>query len=145
LATGLRRFSEVSKIWQAVPYDQLAVVITRDDALNAVLKDFTLISPELRLSGGGRATHVAGRPLLEEALAMELKLRARGHHGELLKYLGVLESSADELGYSACTLPVKWEGRWATPTRSELNRTLANLALEKSGASDLLNKLLGGK
>lgn len=137
--------SEVTKIWQAVAYDQLSVVISRDASLNTVLKDFTLISPELRLTGGGRATHVAGLPLLEEALAMEFKLRARGHHGDVLKYLGVLEATTDELGYATCTLPVKVAGTIGSPDTSELSRALASVAIEKSGASDLLNKLLGGK
>lgn len=136
--------SEVTKIWQAVAYDQLSVVVTRDAALNTVLKDFTLISPELRLTGGGQATHVKGKPLLDEAVAMEFKLRARGHHGDLLKYLGVLDAAADELGYAACTLPMKVTGTIGSPDTSELNRALTALALEKSGATDLLNKLLGG-
>ena len=94
--------------------------------------------------GSGRAVHVAGRPLLEETLAMDFKLRARGHHGDVLKYLGVLETTTDELGYAACTLPVKVGGTIGQPDTSELNRALAALALEKSGATDLLNKLLGG-
>ena len=145
IGSRAQALSEVAKIWQAVAYDQLSVVISRDESLNTVLKDFTLISPELRLTGGGRATHVAGRPLLEEALAMEFKLRARGHHGDVLKYLGVLEATTDELGYAACTLPVKVGGTIGSPDTSELNRALANLALEKSGATDLLNKLLGGR
>lgn len=137
--------SEVTKIWQAVAYDQLGVAISRDESLNTVLKDFTLISPELRLTGAGRVTHVAGRPLLTDALAMEFKLRARGHHGDVLKYLGVLESATDELGYAGCTLPIKVGGTIESPDTTELNRALASLALDKSGATDLLNKLLGGK
>ena len=147
LGTRAQALAEVAKIWQTVTYDQLSVVLTRDAALNTVLKDLTLISPELRLTGGGEAKHVAGRPLLEETLAMEFKLRARGRHGELLKYLGALESTADELGYSACTLPIKIGGTLGQPDTGELNNALAGLAFEKSGvkdkASDLLNKLFG--
>jgi hypothetical protein len=125
------------------------VVLSRDAALNTVLKDFTLISPELRLTGGGQATHQAGVALLEEALAVEFKLRARGHTGDLLKYLGKLEAQTDELGYSACTLPLRVGGTIGKPDTSELSDALTSLALEKSGvkdkASDLLNKLFGGK
>ena len=148
IGTRAQALAEVAKIWQAVNYDQLSVVVTRDANLNTVLKDFTLISPELRLTGGGQATHVKDRPLLDEAVAMEFKLRARGHHGELLKYLGVLEATTDELGYAACTLPLKVTGTIGKPDTSELNSKLTALALEKSGvtekASDLFNKLLGG-
>ena len=65
-----------------------------------------------------------------------------------MKYLGALEPQADDLGYAACTVPLKISGTLAQPDPSELNRRLAALALEKSGvtdkASELFNKLLGG-
>lgn len=140
--------TEVSRTLAAISYDQLNVVFSRDAALNTVLKDFTLISPELRLSGAGQATHRPGAGLLADALAMEFTLRTRGRAAELLKYLGALESQADDLGYAACTVPLKISGTLAQPDPSEVNRQLAALALEKSGvtdkASELFNKLLGG-
>ncbi len=139
--------AEVSKMLAAISYDQLNVALTRDAGLNTVLKDFTLIAPEMRLTGGGQATHKAGTPLLEETLAMEFRLRARGHTGDLLKYLGKLEPQADELGYAACTLPLKVAGTLGKPDTSELNGALASIAVEKSGVKDkageLLNKLFG--
>lgn len=144
IANKAQAVAAVAKFWQAIPYDQLSVVLTRDAALNTVLKDFSLISPEVRLAGSGRATHAAGAPLLDEALAMEFKLRARGHHGDLLKYLGALDAQPDELGYAGCTLPLRVKGTLGQPDTSELNHALATLALEKTGASDLFNKLLGG-
>ena len=136
--------AEVSKLLKAIQYDQLNVVLARDPALNTVLKDFTLIAPEMRLTGGGQATHKPGAPLLDEALAAEFKLRARGHTGDLLKYLGALDATADELGYAACTLPLKVGGTIGRPDTSELNNKLTTLAIEKSGALDLLNKLIPG-
>ena len=148
VANKAQAVAEISKTLAAIPYDQLNVVFTRDAALNTVLKDFTLISPELRLSGGGQATHRPGAALLGESLAMEFKLRARGRTAELLKYLGALEAQPDDLGYAACTLPLKISGTLGRPDTGELNRRLAALALEKSGvtdkASELFNKLLGG-
>lgn len=149
ITSTAKAVAEVSKMLAAIPYDQLSVVLSRDAALNTVLKDFTLISPEMRLTGGGQATHQAGVALLEEALAVEFKLRARGHTGDLLKYLGKLEAQTDELGYAACTLPLRVGGTIGKPDTSELSDALTSLALEKSGvkdkASDLLNKLFGGK
>ncbi len=136
--------AELTKIWQAINYDQLGVVIARDADLNTVLKDFTLISPELRLTGGGRATHVKAKPMLDEEIAMEFKLRARGHHGELLKYLGALDATTDELGYAACTLPIKVTGTLGKPDTSELNNALTAMAIEKSGVKDKAGELLKG-
>ncbi|MBI4625536.1 MAG: hypothetical protein HY736_20230 [Verrucomicrobia bacterium] len=148
IANRAQVVSELVNYWKAIPYDQLSVTISRDAALNTTLKDFTLISPEVRLSGGGHATHRAGAALLDDALAMEFKLGARGRHGELLKYLGVLAAQPDELGYAACTLPLRISGTLGKPDTSELNHKLAAIALEKSGvtdkAADLFNKLLGG-
>lgn len=140
--------AEFAKMLEAIPYDQLNVVLTRDAALNTVLKDFTLIAPELRLAGGGQVTYRPGAGLLEQPLAMEFKLRARGHTADLMKYLGALDTQADDLGYATCTLPLKVSGSLGQPDTTELNQRLAALALEKSGvtekASELFNKLLGG-
>jgi hypothetical protein len=144
IANKAQAVSELSKALASIPYDQLNVTIARDDSLTTVLKDFALISPELRLSGGGQAAVQPGASLLDGPLTMEFKLRARGHAAHLFKYLGVLESEPDELGYFACNLPLRVGGTIRAPDTSEINRTLTNLALEKSGASDLLNKLLGG-
>lgn len=150
ITSTAKAVTEVSKMFAAIPYDQLSVVVTRDAALNTVLKDFTLISPEMRLTGGGQTKHQAGAPLLDETLAMEFKLRARGYTAELFKKLGKLEPQSDELGYAACTLPLKVGGTLGRPDTSELSNELASLAVEKSGmldkAGDLLKGLIpGGK
>lgn len=139
--------AELTKFWQAISYDQLSIVLSRDASLNTVLKNFTLIAPEIRLTGAGEAIHQPGAAFLDEALSMELKLRARGHHADLLKYIGVIDAQPDALGYLGCTLPLKISGTLGKPDTSELKRALENIILEKTGvtdkASDLLNKLLG--
>ena len=80
-------------------------------------------------------------------MEMEFKLRVRGHTADLMKYLGVLEPELDDLGYGACTLPLKIFGTLGQPDATELSRALTSLAMEKSGvgdrASELFNKLLG--
>lgn len=136
--------AELSKALAAIPYDQLNVVLARDESLATILRDFTLIAPELRLSGVGEAKTGADRSFLNSALAMEFKLSARGRTADLLGYLGALENGTDELGYTRSNLPLKVAGTLAAPDTGELNRALANLALEKSGANELLNRLLGG-
>lgn len=148
VANKAQAIAELANYWKAIPYDQLSVTLSRDAARNATLKNFTLISPEIRLSGQGQARHRTGASLLDDELGMEFKLRARGHHAELLKYVGVLEEPADELGYAACALPLKVTGTLGKPDTTELNEKLAALALEKSGVGDkafeLLNRLRGG-
>lgn len=151
--TGKKDYSDVASKAQAVaelakglnplPFDQLSVMLSRDAARNTTLKDFTLISPEIRLTGGGRMTHAEGRAaILDDSLAMEFQLRARGRQGDLLKYLGMIEPQVDNLGYAACTLPLKVGGTLRAPDTSELNQRLVALALEKSGVGEKANELL---
>lgn len=147
IANRAQAVAELTKSFNPIAYDQLNVVLVRDGALHTMLKDFTLISPELRLSGAGVVALRPGVSLLEQSLTMEFKLSARGRQGELLKYLGALEARPDELGYVACTLPLKISGTIGQPDTRELNRGLAQLALEKAGvtekASGLINRLIG--
>jgi hypothetical protein len=149
VANKAEAVAELARGLNPIPYDQLSVSVSRDAALNTTLRDFTLISPEVRLTGNGTALHKPGSCLLEDSLAMEFTLRARGRQGELLKYLGALEPQTDDLGYAACTVPLKIEGTLGKPDTSELNTKLTALAIEKSGfgdkAAEFLNKIRGGK
>lgn len=139
--------AELTTLLRAINYDQLSVVAARDPSLNTTLKDFTLISPEIRLVGGGTITHKPQTEVLNDSLAMEFKLRARGHVADLLKYLGALDAQADDLGYMGCTIPFRVKGTLSKPDTSEINQALVSLALEKSGvvekAGDLFKGLLG--
>lgn len=139
--------AELARGWNRISFDQLSVVVSRDAAMNTTVKNFTLISPELRLSGSGTALRrAAGRPI-DESLVMEYSLRARGRQAELLKFLGVMDAHPDDLGYAACTVPLRVAGTLGKPDPGELNTKLAALALEKPGltdkAADFLNKLRG--
>lgn len=142
-AGNAQAVAEVARMLSAIRYDQLNVDLVRDDALNTALRNFTLIAPEIRLEGTGRLTDTGAGDFLQQALAMEFNLKARGHTGDALRYLHLVAPEADELGYLACTLPLRVSGTLAAPDTSEVRSALAGLALEKSGATDLLNRLLG--
>jgi hypothetical protein len=148
VASRAQAVAEFSSGLGTITFDQLSVVLTRDAALNTTLRDFALIAPEFRLTGSGTVLHRPGSTLLEDSLAMEFRLRARGRQGELLKYLGLLEPMADDLGYAACPLPIRVGGTIGQPDASDLNSRLAALALEKSGvtekAGELINRIIGG-
>lgn len=132
--------SDIAKALAEIPFDQLNVTAMRGDDLNLVLKDFTLISPEVRLTGGGDIKHVEGTALLQQPLSVQLNLGARGKLADLLKRAGLLEAKQDNLGYAAFITPIKVAGTLAKTDTSELKKTLLNSALEKSG---LLDSLLG--
>lgn len=143
--------NELAKALSAIAYDQLNIVATRDDALNANVKQFALISPEFRITGHGQTIHAAGQPIREDQIALELQLRARGRAADLMKYLGVLDPKPDDLGYSACTIPIKVTGTVANLDARDFSNRLIALAVEKTGileragarALDWINRLRG--
>jgi hypothetical protein len=103
-----------------------------------------LIAPETRIGGSGRLTHRDGLSLLAQPLSMDFRLRAQGHEAELLKYLGALDpKNPDDLGYLPCTIPIHIGGTLAKPDQAQFDAVLAKLAVERSGAGELLDKLLG--
>jgi hypothetical protein len=133
-----------AKLLSPIQYDQMSIVLVRDESLDTALKDFTLITPETRLGGAGRLSNREGLSILAQPLSMDFKLRARGHEAELLKYLGALDpKKPDDLGYLPCTVPIHIGGTLAKPDQGPFDAALAKLAIERSGAGDLLNKLLG--
>ncbi|MBL9187386.1 MAG: hypothetical protein JNK23_07915 [Opitutaceae bacterium] len=140
--------AEFVRAMHPLAYDQLNVRVRRDAALNMALDDFALIAPEVRLTGAGTARHRTGDDILNDELAMEFRLRARGRAAELLKYLGLLEGEPDPLGYTACAVPFAVGGTIGQPDAGDLNRRFSMLAVEKSGvtdkASEFFNKLIGG-
>lgn len=141
--------SELAKGLSAIAYDQLSLVLARDAQLNAQLKEFSLISPEVRLTGSGKVEHRPGGGLLASPVAMEFNLRAQGRAGSLLRYLGLLDAQADDLGYAACTVPITIAGTLGSVDASEASRRLVAAAFEKAGfidkAADWLSKQRSGK
>jgi hypothetical protein len=128
----------------SIQYDQMSIVLSRDASLDTALRDFTLIAPEIRMSGSGRLSSREGVAIPAQPLSMDFKLRTRGHGADLLKYLGALDpKKPDDLGYLPCTVPIHIGGTLAKPDHSQLDAALAKLAVERSGAGDLLNRLLG--
>jgi len=135
--------TEVAGRISTIPYDQMSLVISRDSSLNTTLRDFALISPEMRLEGGGEVTYEADTPLLEQPLAAQFKLGARGHTADLFKAVGMLGAKADDLGYFEFLEPLKIGGTLGDPDTSELQAALLKDIYNRSGASDLFDKLLG--
>ncbi len=135
---------EIVKILSEIRFDQLSFQTGRDGNMNLVLRDFSLISPAVRIRGAGQVTYDPEKPLLQQALDLELTLAARGRLGELLGQVKLLKAEQDALGYTSFTTPIRIGGTMAKTDTSDLQRKLLNLALERSGVGDALNKILGG-
>ncbi|MEO6874025.1 MAG: hypothetical protein ABI222_04310 [Opitutaceae bacterium] len=134
--------ADIIRALTEIPYDQLSLTATRDEALNLQIKDFSLISPEVRLGGTGTLLYAEGVPLVSQALDLQLTLGVRGHLADLMKRAGLLEKQQDGLGYAAFSVPLTVGGTPAKPDTSAIRRALLNSALERSG---LLDSVFGGK
>lgn len=135
---------EIVRILSEIPFDQLSLRAERGQSLDLLLQDFTLISPNVRLGGAGKVAYVPGRSLLEQSLDLQINLGARGRLGELLDQVKLLKAEKDNLGYSAFSTPIKIGGTLAQTDTSDLKTKLINLAAERTGVSDALNRMLGG-
>jgi hypothetical protein len=146
LASLPQAVSAFAKFMSPVQYDQLNLTLSRGESLDIVLKNFTLVAPEIRIGGSGRVAYRDGATLVNQPLSMDFTLRALGHEAEILKYLGVLDPKhPDDLGYLACVIPVHVEGTLAKPDQSQFDAALAKLAVERSGAGEALSKLIDKK
>ena len=132
------------KLLSEIPFDQLSVSAERDANLNVVLKDFSLISPDLRLGAVGQILYAPGKSIVDQALDLKVSMGARGRLGELLGQVKMLKAEKDNLGYYALNTSIKVGGTLARTDNSDLSTKLMNLALEKTGVGDALNKIFGG-
>jgi hypothetical protein len=110
-------------------YDQLNVRLVRDETLNVTLEDFRLVSSEIRLSGKGTVTYLAGKPLLEQPLDASLAFAGRGKIEQLLGKLHLLDGTRDELDYARTQLPVTVGGTLARPDPSAFFTKIATAKL----------------
>lgn len=131
-----RAVAELSSALHPLAFDQLSAVAARDAAGNLSLRHLVVLTPELRLTGGGNLLRRPGSGFLEGSLALELQLRARGRPAELLRGLGALDEVPDEWGYAAAGLPLRVRGTLGRPDASDLGVRLAALALERSPVSE---------
>lgn len=101
-----------------LPYDQFSVRLTRDESLNLLLENVSLVSPDVRLLGHGQVSYIEGKALLEQPLTAELSLSGRGKIEQNLGKIGVLDGTRDELGYAKMKTPVTVGGTLGRPDPS---------------------------
>lgn len=117
-----------------IKFDLLSVKLSRDELLNMNLEDFSLVSPELRLSGRGAVTYVAGKDLLDQPLTASLNLAARGKLEQLIGKIRPLDGTKDELGYAKVKDTFTVGGTLAKPDPTQFFTRIAVAKL-----SDLLD------
>jgi|GEM_PF-5993873 len=113
-------------------FEQIDVSLLRGEDMNLVFRTFDVRSAEKRLSGSGKARHVAGRTIDEYPLELEVRLAGKGNFGSLLEQASLLDGSKDELGYLKLRQPFTVTGTVAEPNWKKMLVTLgAGLAFGK--------------
>jgi hypothetical protein len=99
-------------------FDQFNIDIShRAGAATTEIKNFSILSPDMRLRGGGSIDSKSGlKSILHSAMNLDLQMAVRGAQADDLRILELLRREADELGYTALldTFSVK-----GTPSRPD--------------------------
>ncbi len=101
---------EIAEEFAFIPYDRVFVRIERNDALDLLLRELTVLTPEFHLRGAGVLEHVEDRELTSQPLSMEFQLAARGQLEELLARAGMLSDQRDRLGFRELQEPFEISG-----------------------------------
>ncbi|HEY0943772.1 MAG TPA: hypothetical protein VGD81_00835, partial [Opitutaceae bacterium] len=129
-ADRVRAAADVSKQLGAIQFDQLNVVLERDERNNFAIKDLTLISPLVRMVGTGQITYQPGVSVWRQPLLVNLQLGAREQLAENLRTLKLLGESSDPLGYAPLIEQLRFDGSvqaiGVSQLQNLLNRALTN-------------------
>jgi hypothetical protein len=99
----IRAASDTIKRLVNFNFDQLNLdVAYRAGAATTEIKNFSILSPDLRLLGGGSINSKSGlKSILQSAMNLDLQMAVRGAQADDLRILKLLKKEADELGYTA--------------------------------------------
>lgn len=109
-----------------VNFDQLTLDLGGDTSLNTVLRDFTLISPELRFNGTGDFKYKSGVPLWKQDIALKILGGARGDMATLMQKGNLLGTQVDSLGYTGMSTPLEIGGTAEKPDAAKVVAQLLN-------------------
>lgn len=105
-----RAASDIAKQLGSIKFDELNLLLARDEKNNLGIKDLTLVSPLIRLIGSGTITYRPGVPLLQQPLLMTLQLGAKDKLAADLRTLKLIGEKTDATGYSFLAEDLKLDG-----------------------------------
>lgn len=105
-----RAAADITKQLGAIKFDELNMIVGRDDKHNLAIKDLSLISPIIRLVGSGQITYVPGVPLMQQPLLVNLQLGAKDQLAADLQSLKLIGNKQDKQGYAFLAEDVKLDG-----------------------------------
>ncbi|ATC62695.1 hypothetical protein CMV30_01205 [Nibricoccus aquaticus] len=117
-----RAYSDTIKRLVNFNFDQLNIDIAhRAGAATTEIKNFSILSPDMRLLGLGSIDSKSGlKSILQSAMNLDLQMAVRGAQADDLRILDLLRKEADELGYTALLERFSVKGTPSQPNAMEL-------------------------
>ncbi|HTJ79604.1 MAG TPA: hypothetical protein VL357_11465 [Rariglobus sp.] len=110
-----------------INFDQLSIVLSRDSERDVLIKDITLISPQMRMAGSGKITFVPDVPIRLQPLQIDLQVGARDQLAASFRQLRLLGAGgADTLGYVPLSEPIHLDGTLQSIGTEQLQRMIVN-------------------
>lgn len=125
----------VAQTLSEVPFDELDLSLERDDELNFLLNNLTLISPQLHLEGVGEVRYRDGLAVLQQPMRIALQMGAQGGLEDLLQSVRVLGDQRDADGYRLLRQEFLITGTPSSPNNSAFYKLLGDTALRFLGSS----------
>jgi hypothetical protein len=80
-------------------FERIDISLLRGEDMNLQFRSIDVRSAEKRLSGSGKARHVAGLSIDDYPIDLEMRLAGKGNFGSLLEQAKLLDGTKDDLGY----------------------------------------------
>ena len=124
---------EIAGMLGEVPFDQLSVRLSRDRSADVRLSGFSLVSPVLRLQGGGVIAFDAEKPLFNRPLKLTLNLGVMGAVEKAMTQAKapMLSANRDDLGYLKSTEAFDVVGTLDEPEPGQLYTMVARSMIGK--------------
>lgn len=122
-------------------FDQMSVEADLDASGAIRMKDFTLITPDVRLGGEGEIAPDAERPIMDRPLRLKVQIALRGAPAEIARRAKLSDGRTDELGYTIIPHSFKLGGTLAHCDTGGLKLLFEQMVVAKGGS--LLDRLRG--
>jgi len=111
-----------------IAFDEVSLTAVRAPDETVRLGDIVLTAGDERLTGSGEIGHVAGRPLREQPLKVDLQFWAKDRIARLMTAAGLLSDRKDGKGYTALKEPIELRGTMAKIDTSQWHKMLVESA-----------------
>ena len=109
-ADRARAAADVTKQLGAIKFEQMSLVLSRDEKNNLGIKDLSILSPVVRLVGSGIIAYQPGVPLMQQPLLLNLQLGAKDKLADDLRTLKLIGDKTDTAGYVFLAEDLKLDG-----------------------------------